>query len=189
MGFQAVLDANVLLPAPLRDTLLRLAEADLYVPRWSERILAEVARNLVESGRTDSEQATRVTETMAEAFPEARGRGHQEPQGLSFRRLRVARCPGPRPGRLPRRPPSNRSTCHASCFVRSGRSPHQTGTDPLRGTRLRRQRRPSVCGAGSRKPVTLCEPLPGLYVNQSMQGRIIPKRSASLPPSARTPRA
>src|SRR5665811_231171 len=27
MGFQAVLDANVLLPAPLRDTLLRLAEA------------------------------------------------------------------------------------------------------------------------------------------------------------------
>ncbi|HWO15160.1 MAG TPA: hypothetical protein VNM89_00420 [Solirubrobacterales bacterium] len=29
MGFQVVLDANVLLPAPLRDTLLRLAEADL----------------------------------------------------------------------------------------------------------------------------------------------------------------
>lgn len=71
MGFQAVLDANVLLPAPLRDTLLRLAEADLYVPKWSERILAEVAKNLVESGRTDAERAARVTETMAAAFPEA----------------------------------------------------------------------------------------------------------------------
>lgn len=71
MGFQAVLDANVLLPAPLRDTLLRLAEADLYVPKWSERILAEVAKNLVESGRTDTERAARVTETMAAAFPEA----------------------------------------------------------------------------------------------------------------------
>jgi len=71
MGFQAVLDANVLLPAPLRDTLLRLAEADLYAPRWSERILAEVAKNLVESGRTDAKRATRVTETMAAAFPEA----------------------------------------------------------------------------------------------------------------------
>jgi hypothetical protein len=62
MGFQAVLDANVLLPAPLRDTLLRLAEAELYVPRWSERILDEVAKNLVESGRTDAGRATRVTE-------------------------------------------------------------------------------------------------------------------------------
>jgi predicted nucleic acid-binding protein len=71
MGFQAVLDANVLLPAPLRDTLLRLAEADLYVPKWSERILAEVAKNLVASGRTDVERAARVTETMAAAFPEA----------------------------------------------------------------------------------------------------------------------
>lgn len=71
MGFQVVLDANVLLPAPLRDTLLRLAEADLYVPKWSERILAEVTKNLVESGRTDAERAARVTETMAAAFPEA----------------------------------------------------------------------------------------------------------------------
>jgi len=42
-----VLDACVLLPAPLRDTLLRLAEPPrLYVPRWSEEILAETVRNL-----------------------------------------------------------------------------------------------------------------------------------------------
>lgn len=71
MGFIAVLDTNVLLPAPLRDTLLRLAEADLYVPKWSDRILAELTKNLVESGRTDEERAARVTRAIAEAFPEA----------------------------------------------------------------------------------------------------------------------
>lgn len=42
-----VLDACVLIPAPLRDTLLRLAEPPrLYVPRWSEEILTETVRNL-----------------------------------------------------------------------------------------------------------------------------------------------
>jgi hypothetical protein len=43
MGLLAVLDANVLLPAPLRDTLLRLAEAELYVPKWSDRISPRLA--------------------------------------------------------------------------------------------------------------------------------------------------
>jgi predicted nucleic acid-binding protein len=43
----AVLDACVLIPAPLRDTLLRLAEHPrLYLPRWSEEIIAETVRNL-----------------------------------------------------------------------------------------------------------------------------------------------
>lgn len=71
MAFLAVLDTNVLLPAPLRDTLLRLAEADLYVPKWSDRILDELGKNLVGSGRTDVERAARVTQVMTEAFPEA----------------------------------------------------------------------------------------------------------------------
>ena len=45
--FLVVLDACVLIPAPLRDTLLRLAEHPrLYVPRWSETIIAETVRNL-----------------------------------------------------------------------------------------------------------------------------------------------
>lgn len=43
----AVLDACVLLPASLRDTLLRLAETPpLYIPKWSGQIWAEVTRNL-----------------------------------------------------------------------------------------------------------------------------------------------
>jgi predicted nucleic acid-binding protein len=45
--FLAVLDACVLIQAPLRDTLLRLAEEPrLYVPRWSDQIITETVRNL-----------------------------------------------------------------------------------------------------------------------------------------------
>ncbi|QAY68647.1 PIN domain-containing protein [Xylanimonas protaetiae] len=42
--FAAVLDANVLVPVALADTLLRLAERELFRPVWSERILDEVRR-------------------------------------------------------------------------------------------------------------------------------------------------
>lgn len=41
MSFAALLDACVLVPVSLADTLLRAAEAELYRPLWSERILAE----------------------------------------------------------------------------------------------------------------------------------------------------
>ena len=45
--FLVVLDACVLIPAPLGDTLLRLAEEPrLCVPRWSDEIVAETVRNL-----------------------------------------------------------------------------------------------------------------------------------------------
>jgi predicted nucleic acid-binding protein len=40
--YAAPLDANVLVPTALCDTLLRLAEAGFYRPLWSERILLEV---------------------------------------------------------------------------------------------------------------------------------------------------
>lgn len=44
----AVLDACVLVPMPVADTLLRLAEPPaLYRPRWTNEILAEVTRTLV----------------------------------------------------------------------------------------------------------------------------------------------
>jgi len=43
----AILDACVLVQAPLRDTLLRLAELPaLYQPRWSDEIIAEMKRAL-----------------------------------------------------------------------------------------------------------------------------------------------
>ncbi|MEV6322653.1 PIN domain-containing protein [Nocardia sp. NPDC051787] len=40
------LDTCVLYPAHLRDTVLRLAEANLIQPLWSAEILAELHRNL-----------------------------------------------------------------------------------------------------------------------------------------------
>jgi predicted nucleic acid-binding protein len=71
MAFKVVLDANVLYPFSLRDTLLRLAERELYVLAWSERILDEVSRNLVEDGRADAATAARLQAAMRSAFPEA----------------------------------------------------------------------------------------------------------------------
>lgn len=70
MIFSAVLDTNALYPFSLRDTLLRLAELELYTPLWSERILEEMRRNLVERQITD-EQAERILTAMRGAFEEA----------------------------------------------------------------------------------------------------------------------
>ncbi|MFC4148592.1 putative toxin-antitoxin system toxin component, PIN family [Micromonospora mangrovi] len=47
MPFSALLDANVLVPNALRDTLLRVAEADFYRPLWSQDILAETRRTIL----------------------------------------------------------------------------------------------------------------------------------------------
>lgn len=68
MPFAAVLDASVLYPLPLRDTLLRIAETELYDAYWSDRILDEVVRNLITDGRANEQQARRLTDTMAAAF-------------------------------------------------------------------------------------------------------------------------
>jgi len=68
--FSAVLDTNALYPFSLRDTLLRLAELELYTPLWSEHILEEMRRNLVERQITD-EQAERILRAMRGAFVEA----------------------------------------------------------------------------------------------------------------------
>jgi predicted nucleic acid-binding protein len=68
VAFAVVLDASVLYPLPLRDTLLRLAEKELYDPLWSERILEEVRRNLIADGRASEEQADHMLGCMRDAF-------------------------------------------------------------------------------------------------------------------------
>jgi hypothetical protein len=65
MPFAAILDASVLYPLPLRDTLLRVAEIELYDPYWSERILDEVTRNLILDRRATDEQARNLTDAIA----------------------------------------------------------------------------------------------------------------------------
>lgn len=70
--FAALLDANVLYPAPLRDFLLRLAGADFYIPKWSDRIQEEWISNLL-LNRTDlkREDLERTKAAMNAAFPDA----------------------------------------------------------------------------------------------------------------------
>ncbi len=46
--YTALLDACVLVPVALADTLLRVAERELYRPQWSTRILDEAADAIVE---------------------------------------------------------------------------------------------------------------------------------------------
>ena len=66
-----VLDANVLFPMILRDTLLRVAAAGCFRAHWSSRILEEMARNLVAQHRVDAASATRLVAQMNEAFEDA----------------------------------------------------------------------------------------------------------------------
>ncbi|MCY1017978.1 PIN domain-containing protein [Pyxidicoccus sp. MSG2] len=75
--FPVILDANVLLPLGLCDTLLGGAEAGLIQIYWTEHILDEVQRNLVkELGLTERNAARRVA-AMRGAFPEAMLTGYE----------------------------------------------------------------------------------------------------------------
>jgi predicted nucleic acid-binding protein len=74
---KAVLDANVLFPFTLRDTLLRTAAKGCCQVYWSEQILDEATRNLVETGTMTTRQAERLRAVMEQAFPEAMVRGHE----------------------------------------------------------------------------------------------------------------
>lgn len=75
--FRVVLDANVLFPFTVRDTLLRAAALGMYQVHWSEEILDEATRNLIATGRMNDEQAAHLMAAMRNAFPEALVRGHE----------------------------------------------------------------------------------------------------------------
>lgn len=62
--FIVVVDANVLFPLTLRDTVLRVAAAGFYQLRWSREILDEMERNLVSTGTMPSDKAARLRVTM-----------------------------------------------------------------------------------------------------------------------------
>jgi predicted nucleic acid-binding protein len=76
-SFGVILDACVLYPMYLRDTLLRAAEAGLYRVQWSADILDEMSRNIVASGHATRERVDRLLAMMRGAFPEAEVTGHQ----------------------------------------------------------------------------------------------------------------
>jgi hypothetical protein len=67
--YTAVLDACVLVPIALADTLLRVAEKGLYRPLWSDRILAE-AQAATEEIHPGMDAGKRFAQ-MREAFDDA----------------------------------------------------------------------------------------------------------------------
>jgi predicted nucleic acid-binding protein len=68
---RVVLDTNVLVPAALRDALLRAAVREVYEPYWSAEILAELGRVLVREEMTTAEKARYLVETLQANFPDA----------------------------------------------------------------------------------------------------------------------
>lgn len=62
--FIVVVDANVLFPLTLRDTMLRAAAAGFYQLRWSAEILDEMERNLVSTGTIQADKAARLRSTI-----------------------------------------------------------------------------------------------------------------------------
>lgn len=79
-SFVVALDACVLYGYPVRDTLLRAIEVDLYRPAWSEEVWAEVLRNLQDPRRTrphTPEVAQRLMAAIRRSFPSAFVTGYE----------------------------------------------------------------------------------------------------------------
>jgi predicted nucleic acid-binding protein len=76
--YTVVLDTCVLVPMPLCDTLLRLAEEpSLYVPKWSDDILRELRSTLMKMGYAPA-QAERRIAAMNAAFEDAKVTGYED---------------------------------------------------------------------------------------------------------------
>ncbi len=77
-NFTALLDACVLVPMPLADTLLRLAAGPhLYLPKWSDQIMIEVSRTLQQDFNLSREKALYRESEIRRHFPEAWIEGHE----------------------------------------------------------------------------------------------------------------
>lgn len=76
--FVVVLDACVLFPAALRDTLLDAASAGLYRFHWSDDILEELRRSLVGRKRTAEDKARHLIAEIERTFSDARVTGYEQ---------------------------------------------------------------------------------------------------------------
>ena len=76
--FIAVLDACVLYPAPMRDLLLNLADFEMYLPKWTDKIHEEWTRNLLQNRpELTPEQLKRTIGAIYNAFPSANVENYQ----------------------------------------------------------------------------------------------------------------
>ena len=74
----ALLDACVLVPMPVADTLLRFAEPPaLYEPKWTDEILAEMTRTLVIRFGKSRETALYREAAMRDFFRDALVKGYE----------------------------------------------------------------------------------------------------------------
>lgn len=74
----ALLDANVLYPAPLRDYLLYLASLGVYLPLWTAVIQDEWIKNLIEARPDLKRAALEATQrSMDRAFPGSNITGYE----------------------------------------------------------------------------------------------------------------
>jgi hypothetical protein len=77
--FPVVLDACVLIPMPLADTMLRLAGGPrLFLPKWTDQIMAEVSANLQENFGMTAEQAAYRESEIRRHFGEAWVEGYED---------------------------------------------------------------------------------------------------------------
>lgn len=78
MSSLALLDACILVPQRLSSLLLTMAEHGLCEPRWSEPILTETERALIQKLRLVPDLARRRLQAMRTAFPEANIEGFDD---------------------------------------------------------------------------------------------------------------
>jgi predicted nucleic acid-binding protein len=77
-NYVALLDACTVVPMPLCHTLLNLAEEPaLYIPKWSEEILAEVERTLLKRNYSEG-QVKRRLQAMRGSFEDAVVAGYED---------------------------------------------------------------------------------------------------------------
>lgn len=75
------LDANILIPEYLRSTFLELSEAGLLQANWSEGVLVETRRNLIDPEgrfRLDAGRVDRMLKLMRSHFPQALVHGYEK---------------------------------------------------------------------------------------------------------------
>src|SRR5438270_3712691 len=70
-SFNVVLDACVIFSAPVRDTLFRAAGAGLYRMHFTDDILEEVRRSLINRQKMTEDKAQNLISTMRKEFPES----------------------------------------------------------------------------------------------------------------------
>jgi hypothetical protein len=75
----AIYDANTLYPAPLRDLLIRVAQAGLVRARWTETIHEEWMRNVLKDNpRLSAERLARTRTLMNEAVRDCLVTGYED---------------------------------------------------------------------------------------------------------------